>query len=117
MTNELKVYIEENQLCSEYMFRNWLEFLELVYAQESCVESILWFEHTSIIKQKNSLGAGGYRDKSNPGYMYAETHIYETDMEKMSFGEVKAYIESIISTYPNNVLIPSFDIKNNNFFR
>lgn len=108
----LKQYIEENKLCSENMFYDWEVFLDLVFAQGCRIESILWFEHVLVSEQKNSLGGGGYLDKTNPDYMYAETHIYKGNMENMLLVEIKEYIQSIIASYPNNKLLPSFDIVN-----
>lgn len=108
LTQKVTKYIDEHKLCSEYLFDDWSTFLELLYAQGGCVASILWFERVRIIEQKNSLGAGGYRDKNNSEYMYAETHIYEENLASKSLSEVKSYIQSVLAAYPNNVLVPSF---------
>ena len=83
ITEKVKQYIDKNKLCSEYIFSNWNDFLELLYSQGGCVESILWFEYVLVSEQKNSLGSGGYIDKTNSDYMYAETgwkfgHIDDT---------------------------------------
>jgi hypothetical protein len=110
LTPRLKAYIEDNKLCSEYLFADWEEFLELLYEEGGYAESVLWFEHIKISDQKQSLGSGGYKDKSNPDYMYAETHIFKNEMENLSLHEINNYIESIIASYPNNKLIPSFFI-------
>ncbi len=85
-------------------------FVELLFAQGGCVESILWFEYVRVSEQKNSLGGGGYIDKTNPLYMYAETYIYKDKMENMPLSDIKEYIQSIIASYPNNKLFPAFDI-------
>lgn len=110
MTSTMNAYIEEHKLCSDYLFPDWEEFLELLYAEKGCVESILWFEYVKISEQRNSLGSGGYKDKSNPDYMYAETQIFEEGLEDKSVYEIKEYINSVIENYPNNKLIPSFFI-------
>lgn len=110
MTPRLKAYIEDNKLCSEYLFADWEEFLELLYEEGGYAESVLWFEHIKISDQKQSLGSGGYKDKSNPDYMYAETQIFDGDFEHNSVYEVKKYIKTVLEKYPNNKLIPSFYI-------
>ena len=110
MKKALKEYIELNKLCSEYLFADWLGFLTVLYENNGRVEAILWFEHILICRQKESLGAGGYLDKQNPEYMYAETQIYENGFEKKSFEEVKDYILATLKKYPGNNLVPAFYI-------
>ena len=110
LTKDVLEYIENNKLCPDYIFSNWEEFLELLYSQGSHVTEILWFEHVRIDEQANSLGSGGYKDVANPEYMYAETYIHQNGMEEKSLSEVKAYIESVVASYPQNHLMPSFFI-------
>ena len=110
LSKDILDYIEKHKLCADYLFVNWKEFLELLYAQGSYVEGILWFEHVRIDEQVNSLGGGGYKDASNPEYMYAETHIYKTGLENKSQLEIEEYIEFVIASYPHNNLMPSFFI-------
>ena len=112
---KVKQYIEENKLCSENIVNDWEAFLELVFAQGCRVESILWFEYVLVSEQKNSLGGGGYIDETNSEYMYSETYIYKDKMENMLLSDVKEYIQSILLSYPNNNLLPSFDIVNYGF--
>ena len=107
-TERVKQYIEENKVCSEILFHDWTDFLELLFTEGGHIEAILWFEHVLISEQKNSLGAGGYRDKNNPNYMYAETYIYQEKMEDKTLAEVKEHIQSILSDHPNRTLVPSF---------
>ena len=111
LAKEVCKYIEEHKLGSDYLFLDWNEFLDLLYLHGSYVKQILWFEHVLIGEQPNSMGAGGFKDLSNPQYMYAETQIYEAGMENKSITKVKEYIEAIIAAYPKNKLIPSFFIK------
>ena len=110
ITDVVKQYIDEHKVCSDILFNNWEEFLKLLFSEGGCVESILWFEYVLISEQKNSLGGGGYVDKDNSDYMYAETFICQNNMEDKSIEEVDEYIKSIISYYPNHKLIPSFYI-------
>ncbi len=110
LTEKVKAYIRNHQLCPEYLFDDWAKFLELLYAEDGCVESILWFEYVRIVDRKDSLGGGGYRDKTNPEYMYAETCLYEDNMEGKSLSELKKQIESTLISYPSNKLIPAFYI-------
>ena len=108
ITEEIKRYMEKNKLCSENLFHDWAAFLEFLFAQGGCVEAILWFEYVHVSQQETSLGAGGYRDENNPGYMYAETFIFQEGLEKKTREEVIAYIRSVIAAYPGHTLIPSF---------
>ena len=110
MNKDLERYIEAHRLVPELLFEEPFEFLELLFAAGGRVRSILWFEHTLVSKQKDSLGGGGYRDPQKTQYMYAETYLDKTDMEKASLEEVKAYIDSLRAQYPNNRLLPSFEI-------
>lgn len=105
---KLMEYIQNNKLCTDNIFANWKEFLDLLYAQGGCVESILWYEYVPVDQQAESMGGGGYLDKTNPDYMYAETHIYEKGLACKSRLEVEAYIESVIASYPQNHLMPAF---------
>jgi hypothetical protein len=110
LTRKVKNYIRNHQLCPEYLFDDWAKFLELLYEEGGCVESILWFEYVRIVDQKDSLGSGGYRDKINPEYMYAETFLNEDNMESKTLSEVKKQIESTLISYPKNKLFPAFHI-------
>ncbi len=110
ITNKVSKYIEEHKLCSDNLFDDWSEFLDLLYEEGGCVESILWFEHVLITEQEKSLGGGGYIDKNDVEYMYAETYICNNDLKNRTLDEVNEYIRSVISAYPNHKLIPSFDI-------
>lgn len=110
MSEKLQEFIAKHKLCSEFLFDDWEKFIELLYSEGGRVESILWFEHIKISQQKNSLGSGGYIDKNNPDYMYAETQIFKNEMEKFTLPHIKEYIKSTLSSYPNNSLVPSFFI-------
>lgn len=110
ITEKVKQYIEAHKLCSENLFYDWEQFLELLFAQGGKVAAILWFEHILITEQVNSLGGGGYRDQENPDYMFAETYIFDSNMENKSLSDIKEYIQSILASYPNHKLLPSFFI-------
>jgi hypothetical protein len=108
LTKNLQEYIEKHRLCSDYIFADWEEFLELLYSQGSCVTGILWFEHVRIDEQADSLGGGGFKDAVNPAYMYAETDIQRRDMETLTLLQVKQYIHATIAEYPGHKLLPAF---------
>ena len=93
-----------------YLFRNWKEFIDILFANHGKVKFILWFEHIEICKQADSMGVGGYRDPDNPEYMFAETMLFDDELENKSLEEIKEHILSVIQQYPNNKLIPSFYI-------
>ena len=108
MTQTLERYIEQNKVCSDLIFRNWNEFLDLLFACGGSVNEILWFEYILIEKQTNSLGGGGYRDNANPEYMWAETMIYDKDLGTKSLLEIKDHINSTIKLYYPHILVPCF---------
>ena len=108
MISPLKQYISENQVCPDLIFRNWNEFLDLLYQYGGTVKEILWFEYVSIDSQKDSLGAGGWQDPANLEYMWAETMICDKGLEQKSLSEIKEYIQKSIIAHQPNSLIPCF---------
>ena len=99
MTKILEEYIENKKVCSEYLFQDWREFLEVLYSQGGHIESILWFEHIKISEQKKSLGTGGYIDNFNQDYMYAETNFFEHGFDNKSLCEINDHIKLFIAKY------------------
>ncbi|MBQ8432069.1 MAG: hypothetical protein IJX28_04210 [Clostridia bacterium] len=112
MLQALERYIEQNKVCSALIFRDWNAFLNILFACGGSVNEILWFEYVLIEKQKNSLGGGGYGDKENSEYMWAETMIYDQDLGCKSLLEIKEHINSTIKAHKPHILVPCFfDIK------
>ena len=105
---ETNAYIDANRLCAELIFPDWQGFLTLAYAQGDKVDAVLWWDHVPIEGQKDSLGSGGYKDPDRPGWMYAETQIYEDGLSEKSLEELKCYLDSTIAAYPEHELVPSF---------
>lgn len=101
-------YIRANRLCSELIFPDWREFLELAYAHGDRVDAVLWWDHVHVDGQKSSLGSGGYKDPNRPGWMYAETQIYQESLGEKGLAELISYLASTIASYPNHELVPSF---------
>ena len=97
--------------------------LRLIVNDANAAEKILGEQHY-LIKTVNVVGvkigdapgkltaALDVLDKAdiNVEYMYAETFLYEDNMESKSLSEVKKQIESTLISYPNNKLIPAFYI-------
>jgi len=108
MNKQIKQYIEQNQACDDLIFRDWNDFLELLFSCGGAVKEILWFEYILIANHTNSLGGGGYRDIKNPDYMWAETMIYDKELEGKSLSEIKKHIESTINSYKPHALVPCF---------
>lgn len=101
-------YIAAHRLCSENLFEDWESFLDLLYDGGGRVGYILWYEHVAITQQAASLGHGGYPDRKNYDYMYAETDLHQRQMENMTLPQVKEYIHATIAAHPNHKLIPCF---------
>ena len=110
MNPEIEKFIAENSVCSDFIFRNWKEFLNILFENGGCVESILWFEYTPVEKQAESLGGGGFADRDNPEYMWAETMIYDKNLSGKTLSEIVSHIEKVISENRPHNLVPSFFI-------
>ena len=95
MDRKLKDYIINNQTSPEMIFRNYKEFLDILFDCGGAVSEILWFEYVLQEKQKDSLGGGGWIDKENPEYMWAETMIFDKGLENRSHAEIVEYIEKV----------------------
>ena len=108
MDRKLKDYIINNQTSPEMIFRNYKEFLDILFDCGGAVSEILWFEYVLQEKQKDSLGGGGWIDKENPEYMWAETMIYDKNMKHCSLEEIKAHIIETIDKYKPHHLVPCF---------
>lgn len=93
-------YIEKYKVCGDYIFKDEKEFLNVLYSNQGRVEMIVWFEYCKTAEQRDSLGGGGWIDRQNPEYMWAETPIYETGFENKTLSEVLDYINHIRSEYP-----------------
>ena len=108
MDKRIKEYIEKNKVCSDLIFRNWIEFLELLFQCGGFVKEILWFEYILIEKQAESLGGGGYIDKDNPNYMWVETMIWDKNLMNKTVSEIKTHIEKTIEKHKPHDLVPCF---------
>lgn len=108
MDQRMTDFIAQNSVCSELLFPNWREFLTLLFHCDGHVSSIVWFEYVEISKQKDSLGGGGYKDVKNPDYMWAETALFDDNLEGASFSELVEHIQSTINKYHPHRLVPCF---------
>lgn len=95
ISKKVQAYIEEHSFCSEYLFKDWEAFLDLLYEEGGRVSSILWWDHCRKDLQHASIGSGGYTDPDDPEWMYAETWLYEDGFEERSLEDIKAYIQGI----------------------
>ena len=101
-------YIEEHKVCGDYIFKDEAEFLNVLYSNQGKIEVIVWFEYCKISEQEKSLGSGGWINKQNPEYMWAETQIYEVNFQDKNLNEVLDYIKRIRSEYPQHKMYPAF---------
>ncbi|MBE5933872.1 MAG: hypothetical protein E7263_10695 [Lachnospiraceae bacterium] len=106
----LSEYIEQNKLCNEFIFEDYNKFLEILFASNGVVSMIVWFDYCKIANQSEFLGAGGYIDKRDNDYMWAETQIYEIGLDNKTLSEILQYIEDIKNTYQDYKLYPAFYI-------
>ena len=93
VSHKVKEYILDHGFCSEYLFKDWESFLDLLYSQGGRVSAILWWDHCKKTMQNMSAGSGGYADPDDSEYMYAETQFYEDGLETMSLEEIKLHID------------------------
>ena len=116
MVNErVQNYIENNSFCSEYLFKDWESFLDLLYAEGGRISSILWWDHCTKKQLRESVGSGGYKDPENEAFIYAETQLYKEGLETYTLEEIKEYIDCERTTsfqygsrYRSHDLVPSF---------
>ena len=108
MDNELQNYIAKHKVCRDLIFRNWQDFLNLLFSCGGSVREILWFEYVLVSMQAQSLGYGGYADKETPAYMWAETLMYDKNLEHMELAELSEYIDCTIRNHLPHVLVPCF---------
>ena len=45
ISHRVQKYIDDHSFCSEYLFKDWEAFLDLIYEEGVRVSSILWWEH------------------------------------------------------------------------
>ena len=112
---KIEAYIAEHSFCSEYLFRDWESFLDVLYSEGGRVAAILWWDHCKKSMQNTSVGGGGYRDPENSEYLYAETQYYEDGLETKTLGEIKKLIRErraagfiLGDKYFSYDLVPSF---------
>jgi len=115
ISRKVQTYIEDHSFCSEYLFKDWEAFLDLLYEEGGRVSSILWWDHCRKDMNHVSVGSGGYADPDDQEWMYAETWLHEDGFEERSLAEIKAYIQKrreqgliLGDKYISSDLVPSF---------
>ncbi len=115
ISEKVQNYIDGHSFCSEYLFRDWASFLDLLSAEGGRVSSILWWDHCRKSQLRESVGSGGYRDPDDDGFVYAETQLYKEGLEAYTLDEIKEYIDRERKTgfrygrkYRSHDLVPSF---------
>ena len=92
LSQKVENYISAHSFCSEYLFKDWESFLDVLYSEGWHVSSILWWDHCRKNMQHLSAGSGGYSDPDDPEYMYSETQFFEDGVNTMSLDEIKRHI-------------------------
>ena len=117
LSQKVKKYIDEHSFCSEYLFKDWNSFLDILYAEGGRISSVLWWDHCTKMQRSESVGSGGYTDPRNDEYFYAETQSFKDGLETKTLDEIKEYINQVRNTgiqygikYKSHDLIPSFYI-------
>ena len=117
ISERLQSYIDNHVFCSEYLFKDWESFLDLLYAEGGRISSILWWDHCMKSQQRESVESGGYKDPENDEYVYAETQLYKEGLEANTLDEIKEYIDmerkkglQYGSKYRSHDLVPSFHL-------
>ena len=117
ISQRIQNYIDNHAFCSEYLFKDWESFLDLLYAEGGRISSILWWDHCMKSQQRESVGSGGFRDPENDEFIYAETQLYKEGLETNTLDEIKEYINQERNTgfqygnkYRSHDLVPSFNL-------
>ena len=110
MDRKLEQYIQKHKISKSnaLIFRDWEPFLHILYQNNRCVKMIIWYEYCKINERK--IGMGGYTDTENQGFMWAETQLFETDLQEKSLDDLLAYISGIRNQYSAYNLYPEFYI-------
>lgn len=107
MDNILEEYIQKNKIkANALIFRAWEEFLHILNKSDRRVEMIVWYEYCRINEQQ--IGMGGYIDIDNKDFMWAETQLFETDLQNRSCDEILDYISKVREKYSEYDLYPEF---------
>mgnify|MGYP006873123418 CR=1 FL=1 len=112
LSYRIQKYIDDYSFCSEYLFKDWEEFLDFIYEEGGRVSFILWWEYC---KKNFQHGYGGYSDPDDQEWMCSEAWFYEDGFEEKSLAYIKAYIHEIREhglilgdKYITHDLVPSF---------
>lgn len=115
LSEKVEQYIDEHSFCPERLFKDWEQFLDLLYSEGGTVSAICWWDRCKKSEQRESVGSGGYVDPDDPEYLYAETRICTGDLGVKTLDEIKEYIAKERETgfrfgqkYFSHDLIPSF---------
>ena len=115
LSNRIKEYISAHSFCSEYLFKDWEAFLDVLYTEGARVTSILWWDHCKKSEQNLSAGSGGYSDPDDTQYMFAETQSFKDGLEIYTIDDIKEYISNqreagiqYGNKYHSHDLVPSF---------
>lgn len=107
--DNIEEYIQKNKIkANALIFRDWEEFLRILYESNRRVEMIVWYEYCRINEQQ--IGMGGYIDIDNKGYMWAETQLFESDLQDRSCNEILDYISKMREEYSKYDLYPEFHL-------
>lgn len=104
--DNIEEYIQKNKKADTLIFRDWEEFLRILYRNDRRVEMIVWYEYCRINEQQ--IGMGGYIDIDNRGFMWAETQFFEADLQDWSCNEILDYISKMREKYSEYDLYPEF---------
>ncbi|MBQ8568219.1 MAG: hypothetical protein IJ446_03280 [Oscillospiraceae bacterium] len=111
MNNEqVSRYIQKHKAVDSdaLIFQDWENFLNTLYLNNGHISMIIWYEYCRINEQK--IGMGGYADKENREYMWAETQLFETDMQERTLNEILEYISEMRDKYSCYDLYPEFHL-------
>lgn len=117
ISEKVKAYIDEHSFCSEYLFKEWEPFLDLLYTEGGAVSAIFWWDRCRKTELPKSVGSGGYVDPDDLEYVYAETRLCAENLETKTLDEIKDYITKERKTgfrygskYSSHDLVPSFEL-------
>ena len=77
INQRIQNYIDNHAFCSEYLFKDWEGFLDLLYAEGYRISSILWWDHCLKSQHHESVGSAGYNYPENNDFYVCRNPVVQ----------------------------------------